>query len=190
MVTQYILGPGIKVRHHSLWNIQQVRYILWDIKVHHFKLWVISTWSACWGGMTGISWSGCGSGVTSTGSRGWAQMASLGISWMQRYSLLSSTGSSSNTGLSRSAVGRGSSLSTESVSGVSRGILPKVKCQQMPSLNSRLLGYLKMKGGGLGVVKLTILKETSVVNTEYIWVGLVIQNESPQSLSLSNPSSW
>ena len=103
-------------------------------------------------------------------------MASLGISWMQIYSLLSATGSSSHTGSSSFAVGRGPLSSSESVSGTGGGISPKGRSHWTPSQNGMLLGCLGMKGqiGCWAVVKSAGSKEASVANTEYMQIGLVI----------------
>ena len=128
-------------------------------------------------------WYRCGCGV-------WA--ASLGILWMQRYSLLSGTGPSFHTGSSRSAVGRGSLSSSESVSGIGIGNSSKVRYWWTPSQNGRLLGCLGVKGeiGHWAVMKSARSKEASVVNMECAQIGLVIQGGSPLSLLLSYLSSW
>ena len=139
-----------------------------------------STWSGCWGGVTGID---CG---------GQVEVASLWISWMQRYSLLSGTGSSSHSGSSWSGDGRVSLASSESVSSIGGSISSKVRHWWNPIQNDRLLG-------GLGVkheirywaeVKSARSKEASVVNMKYMQIGLVIWSGSPLSLLLSYPSSW
>ena len=75
-----------------------------------------------WDSLVGLQQWACWYGLW-----GWSWVVSLGISWMQRYSLLSSTSSSSHTGLSRSAVGRGSLSSSESVSGIGGGISLKAR---------------------------------------------------------------
>ena len=78
-------------------------------------------------------------------------MASLGFSWMQRYSLLSGTSSSSHTRPSRSAVERVFLSSSGSVSGI-RGVLLKVRDWWTTSQNGRLLGHLGVKGEiGIGL---------------------------------------
>ena len=61
------------------------------------------------------------------------------------------------------------------------GILSKVRCWQTPSENGRLLGHLAVKDeiGHWAVVKSSRLKEASVVNKEYTWIGFVIQDGSP-----------
>ena len=86
-----------------------------------------STRSGCWGSMAGTSWLGYGDWVTGMSCRGGVMVVGLGNSWMQRYSLLYGTTSSSHTGSSRSAVGRGSSMSSESVSRFGRGVLSTVE---------------------------------------------------------------
>ena len=139
-----------------------------------------STWSGCWGSMTGTPWLDCGDGVTGIGCANGVRVASLGISWMQIYPLLSGTVSSSHTGSSKSAVGRDSSLSSESVSGIGGGISLKVRCQQTHYQNGRLLGCLDVKGeiGHWAVLKSVGSKEVSVVNMEYTQIGLVIRERS------------
>ena len=52
-------------------------------------------------------------------------VAGLGISWMQRYSLLSGTGSSSHMGSSSTAIGRSSFSSSESAADASGGVSSK-----------------------------------------------------------------
>ena len=72
-------------------------------------------------------------------------MAGLGISWMQRYSLLSGTGSSSHKGSSNPAVGRSSPSSSQSAVGASGGVSLKVSHQQNLSQNDRPLGPFRVK---------------------------------------------
>ena len=114
------------------------------------------------------------------GLRGGVGVASLGISWMQRYSLLPGTSSSSHTRSSRFAVGR-NSLSSSVCFLHWRGCFVTVRCQQTPSQNIRLVGHLRVKGkiGCWAVVKSAQLKEASVVNNEYTHIGLVIRGGSP-----------
>ena len=124
-------------------------------------------WSGCWGGVTGV---GCGVG-----------MASLGISWMQRYSLLSGTGFSSymdHQGLQLGGVLHHPQSLFLALAGV---FTSKVRHQQTPSQNERLLGCLGVKGeiGHWAVVKSAGSKEASVLNTEYTQIGLVIWGGSP-----------
>ena len=88
----------------------------------------------------------CRGRVASMGCGGGGDVASLGISWTQRYCLLSGTGSSPHTWSSRSADGRSSLSSSESVSGLGRDVLLRVRHWQTPSQNGRLLGCLGVKG--------------------------------------------
>ena len=127
--------------------------------------------------MAGTPWLGC---------RGWINgiscgVASLGIAWMQRYFLLSGTGYSSHIRSSRSAVRRGSLLSSESVSALDKDVLSKVRCQQIPSQNGRLLGHIGVEAeiGHCVMVKSARSKEASVVNMEYMQIGLVIWGGGP-----------
>ena len=96
--------------------------------------------------MAGTLWSSCGGGVTGMGCGGGVGVVGLGILWMERYSLLSGTSSSLHTASSRSAVGRDSSLTSESVSDISEGISSKVRCHQIPSKNGSLRRCLGVKG--------------------------------------------
>ena len=131
--------------------------------------------------MAGTPWLGCGCRVAGTICGVGVGVASLGISLMQRDFLLSGTGSLSHTGSFRSAVGRGSSSSSEPVSGINGVISLKVRFWQTSSQNGRILGHLGVKDeiGCWAVVKSAGLKEASVVNMEYTWMGLVICGGSP-----------
>ena len=95
---------------------------------------------------------------------------------MQRYSLLPGTSSLCQTALSRSAVERDTSSPLQSVSSVSGGVSSKVKCPLTSSQNCGLLGHVGVKDEirCSTVVKSAGLKEASVVNTEYMQIGLVI----------------
>ena len=81
-----------------------------------------------------------------TGAGCWGGVASLGISWLQRYSLLSGTNSLSHTESSRVAVRRSSSLSLEFAASASEGVSSKVSHWQTTSQNGRPLGCLEVKG--------------------------------------------
>ena len=104
-----------------------------------------STWLVCCVGVSGSPWLGCGVGSLLWALGGGGGMASLGISRMQWYSLLSSSGSSSNMGSFSSAIGRSSS-SSESVADACGGVSSEVRHWQTPSQNGRTLGCLGVKG--------------------------------------------
>ena len=87
-----------------------------------------------------------GTGVVSLGLTGgavwrghWCRVGSgvvsLGISWMQRYSLLSGTVSLSHIGSSNPAVGRSSSSSLESAASTSGGVSLKISHWQASGMS-------------------------------------------------------
>ena len=99
----------------------------------------------------------------------WGGVASIGILWMQQYSLLTSTSSSSHMVSSNPAVGRYSSSSPESAASGGGGVSLKVSYQLVtPSQNGRSLGCLGVKGKSWlwAVVWSTGLKEASAENME------------------------
>ena len=125
-------------------------------------------------------WSCCGGWITGTGCGCGVGMASLGISWMQKYSCCLVLALHPTLGCQVCNWG-GSFSSPESVSGVSLGISSNIRHQWTPSQDGRLLGHLGVKGEirHWAVVKSARSKEASVVNTEYMQIGLVISGGSP-----------
>ena len=140
------MGPSFKVQHYILGHVYQVWDIIQYIQFHEFQFWghfhlvrllgwcVWKSLISLWVGVAGTGY-GCGGGV-----------ASLGLSWMQRYSLLSGTSSSSHMGLSSTAIGRSSSSSSGSATNASGVFHQRLGHQQAPSQNGRPLGCLRVKG--------------------------------------------
>ena len=129
------MGPGIKFRHLLVVHLTSEEYPLEYLAplvplLGNFYLIMLLGWCG-WGSLAGmqggVAGIGCGVGVGVVG---------LGISLMQRDFMLSGTGSSSHTGLFRSAVWGGFFNHHQSVSGVNGGISLKVKHWQTPSQNA------------------------------------------------------
>ena len=88
-----------------------------------------STRLGCRGGVSGSPWSGC-RGVAGMGCDCGCRVASLGISWMQRYSLLSGNGCLCHMGSSSSTIRRFASSSLDSAANASGDVSLKVSHQQ------------------------------------------------------------
>ena len=127
-------------------HIYQVWDIVWYIQFHQFQFWghfhsVRFSGVVCLKvlgqsvGMALLVWA-LGFGV---------RVAGLGISWMQMYSLLSSTDSSFYMRSSSSDIWRPSSSSSESAANAGSGVSSKDSHWHTPSLNGRPLGYLGVK---------------------------------------------
>ena len=136
------MAPSFKIQHYIFRHVYKVWYIIWYIQFHQFQFWGSVTWLGCWGGVSGNPWSGFVAGVAGMGCG--CGLAGLGISWIQRYSLLSDTGSLSHMGSSSFAIGRSSSSSLESVANTSGSVSSKASCW-----NGGPLGCFRVKGCGL-----------------------------------------